>query len=67
MKTFTQYLAEAVKEIPVRIKLATDLTDDMIETIESELARYDVVNVAKPVKSSRLVKNELIIWIENPS
>ncbi len=51
MKTFTQYLAEAVKEIPVRIKLATDLTDEMIETIESELARYDVVNVAKPVKT----------------
>ena len=47
MKTFTQYLAEAVKEIPIRIKLATDLTDEMIETIESELARYDVVNVAK--------------------
>ena len=51
MKTFTQYLSEAVKEIPVRIKLATDLTDEMIETIESELARYDVVNVAKPVKT----------------
>jgi hypothetical protein len=51
MKTFTQYLAEAVKEIPIRIKLATDLTDEMIETIESELARYDVVNVAKPVKT----------------
>jgi hypothetical protein len=51
MKTFTQYLAEAVKEIPVRIKLATDLTDDMVETIEAELARYDVVNVAKPVKT----------------
>ena len=51
MKTFTQYLAEAVKEIPVRIKLATDLSDDMVETIESELARYDVVNVAKPVKT----------------
>ena len=51
MKTFTQYLSEAVKEIPIRIKLATDLTDEMIETIESELARYDVVNVAKPVKT----------------
>ena len=51
MKTFEQYLAEAVKEIPVRIKLATKVNDDIIQTIESELARYDVVNIAKPVKT----------------
>ena len=51
MKTFTQYLAEAVKEIPVRIKLATKVTDEMVNTIESELSRYDVVNVGKPAKT----------------
>lgn len=51
MKSFKQYLAEAVKEIPVRIKLATDVSDDMVDTIESELQRYDVVSVSNPTKT----------------
>ena len=51
MKSFKQYLAEAVKEIPVRIKLATDVNDDMIDCIEAELQRYDVVSVSNPTKT----------------
>jgi hypothetical protein len=51
MKTFKQYLAEAVKEIPVRIKIASDVTDDMMKTIEAELQRYDVVSVGSPQKT----------------
>ena len=51
MKSFKQYLAEAVKEIPVRIKLATDVNDDMIDCIEAELQRYDVVSIGNPTKT----------------
>ena len=51
MKSFKQYLAEAVKEIPVRIKLATDVNDDMVDCIEAELQRYDVVSVSNPTKT----------------
>ena len=51
MKTFKQYLAEAVKEIPVRIKVASDVSDDMMNTIDSELQRYDVVSVGTPQKT----------------
>ena len=51
MKSFKQYLAEAVKEIPVRIKLATDVNDDMVDCIEAELQRYDVVSVGNPTKT----------------
>jgi len=51
MKSFKHYLAEAVKEIPVRIKLATNVNDDIVDTIENELQRYDVVSMAKPVKT----------------
>lgn len=51
MKSFKHYLAEAVKEIPVRIKLATEVNDNMVDTVENELQRYDVVSVSKPVKT----------------
>jgi hypothetical protein len=51
MKSFKHYLAEAVKEIPVRIKLATEVNDNIVDTVENELQRYDVVSVSKPVKT----------------
>ena len=51
MKTFKEYLAEAVQENPVRIKIACDVTDDMMNVIERELERYDIVSINKPVKT----------------
>ena len=51
MKTFKHYLAEAVKEIPVRIKLATEVTDDVTNVIEAEMQRYDVVSFGNPQKT----------------
>ena len=51
MKTFKEYLAEAVQENPVRIKIACDVTDDMMNIIERELERYDIVSINKPVKT----------------
>jgi hypothetical protein len=61
MKSFKQYLAEAVKEIPVRIKLATDVNDDMVDCIEAELQRYDVVSVSNPTKT---IKNAEVFIID---
>lgn len=51
MKSFKEYLAEAVQENPIRIKIACDLTDDMMDIIERELERYDMVSINKPVKT----------------
>jgi hypothetical protein len=51
MKTFKHYLAEAVKEIPVRIKLATEVSDAMADNIEAEMQRYDVVSFSNPQKT----------------
>jgi hypothetical protein len=51
MKTFRQYLAEAVKEIPMRIKIAGEVSDQITDTIEAELQRYDVVDISKPQKT----------------
>ena len=51
MKSFKEYLAEAVQENPIRIKIACDVTDDMMNIIERELERYDIVSINKPVKT----------------
>lgn len=51
MKTFKEYLSEAVQENPIRIKIACDVTDDMMNIIERELERYDLVSINKPVKT----------------
>jgi hypothetical protein len=51
MKTFKHYLAEAVKEIPVRIKLATEVSDAIADNIEAEMQRYDVVSFSNPQKT----------------
>jgi hypothetical protein len=51
MKSFKAYLSEAVKEIPLRIKVAAEVTDDMMNVIETELSRFDVVSVSKPTKT----------------
>ena len=51
MKSFKSYLSEAVKEIPLRIKIAAEVTDDMMNVIETELSRFDVVSVSKPTKT----------------
>ena len=51
MKSFKEYLAEAVQENPIRIKIACDVTDDMMDIIERELERYDMVSINKPVKT----------------
>ena len=51
MKSFKEYLAEAVQENPIRIKIACDVTDDMMDIIERELERYDIVSINKPVKT----------------
>lgn len=51
MKSFKQYLSEAVQENPVRIKIACEVTDDMMNIIERELERYDIVSINKPTKT----------------
>ena len=56
MKSFKEYLAEAVQENPIRIKIACDVTDDMMNIIERELERYDIVSINLSIISSFKLK-----------
>ena len=51
MKTFKQYLAEAVKEYTFKVKIAGVLEDSHLDAMELALAPYNVVKVGSPKKT----------------
>ena len=51
MKTFTDYLAEAVKEYTFRVKIAGILEDEHLSSMERALSRYNVVKMSSPKKT----------------
>lgn len=51
MKSFYEYLAEAKREYKYRIKIAAQVTDELLDRLEYALRLYDVVEVGKPTKS----------------
>lgn len=51
MKTFYEYLAESNKEYALRIKFATDITETMLDRMETHLAKYGVKEITKPKKT----------------
>ena len=51
MKTFYEYLAESNKEYALRIKFATDITEAMLDRMETHLEKYGVKEISKPKKT----------------
>ena len=51
MKTFKEYLAEAVKEYTFKVKIAGILEDSHLDAMELALAPYNVVKVGSPKKT----------------
>lgn len=51
MKTFKEYLAEAVKEYTFKVKIAGVLEDSHLDAMELALAPYNVVKVGSPKKT----------------
>ena len=51
MKTFYEYLAESNKEYALRIKFATDVTEAMLDRMETHLEKYGVKEITKPKKT----------------
>jgi len=51
MKTFRDYLAEAVKEYTFKVKIAGVLEDDHLSAMERALSRYNVVKMTSPKKT----------------
>ena len=51
MKTFKQYLAEAVKEYTFKVKIAGVLEDSHLNAMELALAPYSVVKIGSPKKT----------------
>ena len=51
MKTFYEYLAESNKEYALRIKFATDITEAMLDRMETHLEKYGVKEITKPKKT----------------
>ena len=51
MKTFNEYLAESNKEYALRIKFATDITEAMLDRMETHLEKYGVKEITKPKKT----------------
>jgi len=51
MKTFKQYLAEAVKEYTFKVKIAGVLEDSHLDAMELALAPYSVVKIGSPKKT----------------
>ena len=51
MKTFYEYLVESNKEYALRIKFATDITEAMLDRMETHLEKYGVKEISKPKKT----------------
>ena len=51
MKTFYEYLAESNKEYALRIKFATDISEAMLDRMETHLEKYGVKEITKPKKT----------------
>ena len=51
MKTFTDYLAEAVKEYTFRVKIAGILEDDHMSAMERALSRFNIVKMSSPTRT----------------
>ena len=51
MKTFTEYLAESVKEHEFVIKVAGILTDNDVNIIENTLSRFDPIEISSVKKT----------------
>ena len=51
MKTFKEYLAEAVKEYTFKVKIAGVLEDSHLDAMELALAPYNVVKIGSPKKT----------------
>ena len=51
MKTFKDYLAEAVKEYTFKVKIAGILEDEHLSSMERALSRYNVVKMSSPKKT----------------
>ena len=51
MKTFKQYLAEAVKEYTFKVKIAGVLEDSHLDAMELAMAPYNVVKIGSPKKT----------------
>jgi hypothetical protein len=51
MKTFYEYLAESNKEYALRIKFATDISEAMLDRMETHLEKYGVKEISKPKKT----------------
>ena len=51
MKTFKDYLAEAVKEYTFKVKIAGVLEDDHMSAMERALSRFNVVKMSSPKKT----------------
>jgi len=51
MKTFYEYLAESNKEYALRIKFATDISEAMLDKMETHLEKYGVKEITKPKKT----------------
>jgi len=58
MKSFYQYLSELKKEYKYKLKLAVPVTDEMMDSLENILKRYDAIDVSRP-KKSILQHNEI--------
>jgi len=48
MKQFTEYLTESIREFKFRIKLATEATPELMDSIERVLGKYDVKDITSP-------------------
>jgi len=51
MKTFVDYLAESKQTFQYRIKIAGELEKDMVNELERQLERYDLVKMSEPKKT----------------
>ena len=51
MKTFKEYLAEAVKEYTFKVKIAGILEDSHLDAMELAMAPYNVVKIGSPKKT----------------
>lgn len=50
-KTFLQYLAESDKEYSYRIKLVVEVDDEMMQSVETLLSKYDLRDIEGPKKT----------------
>ena len=48
MKSFTTYLTESARTYDFRIRIACEMTDDVVNKIKSVLEAYKVESISKP-------------------